>query len=492
MGKPLDTVIKDSIEALGEMTKKVTEEIRKNAARQEKIDEMIGKYENDCNKEITKWGEYEKEDVKKELNYCTDVFMLMKVGDKIKCDCGDKIIPLEFDGEKVVYKDGAVSPSEKDIPKPVDLHMKNCFGTCMLEEPSRHPGTNAAGGNPCEPSIVGTSWLETYNNAKSGQLRTVLFEKSWLACKYMGRIMSADLVQEIDTAGMTEEEAFDWMLRWVKGEYIPQVILDEITHIYAGGDDGVNKFRKDYAYNGTVSYANMDNFDSKFLAWSRFTNNLWEGDEKSEHLNIRPIVIKAICMAESSLGNKGIFNATVNIMQSMAIGDGTLWHLVNCNPYPKIFNTSDANNKQYDNIYAQLNTEEVVNGYVQFVSEDYFYENGDRVFRLDSQHHFGKADIGEMGNPIIKESIKTVRTHNSFPQEQISEQHSQDSEREIIMVNYNQQSIDMSVYAACVLLANKGTTEKEAVGLYNYNDNKDAYASEIQKYLLDFGTNFIN
>ncbi len=488
MGKPLDTVIKDSIEALGEMINEIN---KNNAERQEEINKLISRYENNCNKEITEWDDYVTEDIKKELDYCMDVFVLMKVGDKIKCDCGDKIIPLQFEGKKVVYKDGAVSPSEKDIPKPVDLHMKNCFGTCMLEEPSRHPGTNAAGGNPCEPSIVGTSWLETYNNAKSGQLRTVLFEKSWLACKYMGRIMSADLVQEIDTAGMTEEEAFDWMLRWVKGEYIPQVILDEITHIYAGGDDGVNKFRKDYSYNGTASYANMDKFDSKFLAWSKFTNNLWEGEAKSEHLNIRPIVIKAMCMAETSLGIDGKFNATVNIMQSMTIGDGTLWHMVNCNPYPKTFKTH-VDNMNYDNIYVFDRDEKRDNGYVQFSLSDYFDQNGNRAFKYDGQYYFGKADIGNMGNPAIKESIKTVRTNTSFPQQQISEHHSQDEEREIIMVNYNQQSIDMSLYTACVLLANKGKTERDAVGRYNYEANKDVYALKIQKYLLDFGTNFIN
>lgn len=72
-------------------------------------------------------------------------------------------------------------------------HKKRCFGTCLLEDPSRHPGTNVIGGNDCEPYIVGTSWLDTYNNAKAENFRTTLNKQSWMACKYMGRVMSADV-----------------------------------------------------------------------------------------------------------------------------------------------------------------------------------------------------------------------------------------------------------------------------------------------------------
>lgn len=97
------------------------------------------------------------EDVKRELQYCTDVFMLMKTGDRIKCDCGSKDIALTFEKNMCVYKDGSPSPAENNIPSAIEAHSKNCFGICRLEEPSRHPGKNKTGGNLCEPYIVGAS-----------------------------------------------------------------------------------------------------------------------------------------------------------------------------------------------------------------------------------------------------------------------------------------------------------------------------------------------
>ena len=48
---------------------------------------------------------------------------------------------------------------------------------------------------------------------------------------------------------------------------------------------------------------------------------------------------------------------------------------------------------------------------------------------------------------------------------------------EIIMVTYDQQSVDMSLYAAGVLLANKGTTESKVV--QDYNGKNPDYADEI-------------
>ena len=61
----------------------------------------------------------------------------------------------------------------------------------------------------------------------------------------------------------------------------------------------------------------------------------------------------------------------------------------------------------------------------------------------------------------------------------------------MIMVVYGQQSLDMSLYAAGVALANKSTTEKEAVGEYNVV-NKQGYIREMEKQLAHMGTKFKN
>ncbi len=489
-----------------------------------KVAQILNEYEENCSKPISKWEEFTEDDVKKELKYCTDVFMLMKTGDRIKCDCGSREIALTFEGNMGVYKGGMPSLAESDIPPAIKAHSKDCFGTCLLEEPSKHPGKNKTGGNPCEPYIVGTSWLETYNNAKAGDMKTVLYDKSWLACKYLGRIMSADTVPEIDTTGMTEDDAFEWMLRWAKGEYIPQVLLDKITHIYAGGDEAVEAFRKEFPYSDAKKdpikaekykdlkfelYDNIDAYDSKFLAWSKFANNLWEGEQKDAHLEIRPVVLKAISMVESGMGTDDGYNGTINIMQSLTIGDGTLWHLADYNPEPKVFYTtvnaekkdSKANADDTSGTATKKNVlvwrsvphegkDMVDNGYVQFPADDYFYElSGDVTdSRFEKvalrEHFFGRADIGDTGNPILREAIKTVATH--FPEAPKSNDGTVLPEDGILMVVYDQQSVDMSLYAACLVLANKCNTEREAVGLYNTSEKekKDTYTLAAE-YKLD-------
>jgi len=456
----------------------------------QKTNQLFEEYETNCNKQINNYKNFGVDDIVKELEYCTDYFALLKAGDIIKCDCGSKEIPLSFNGTKVVCKEGSTSPIEVDIPAQIKEHKQGCFGTCLLEEPSRHPGGNAAGGNDCEPYIVGTSWLETYNNVKAEQLKTVLGKKSWLACKYMGRIMSADEIEDIDVTKMTEEEAFEEMLAWAQGKkYIPQVILDKITLIYAGGGQAVEDYWKQYPYKGSDYSVNLDKFDSKLIAWSKFANNLWDSEQADTHLEIRPVVLKAMCMTESSLGTHPDFNGTVNILQSLCIGDGGLWHLAGCNPYT---NTFDADSKENILVWREDKDNEsgnVTNGWVQFHEEDYFAKKTDadgsvsyeRVFKSTQADYFGAADTGEIGNALFGEAIKRVSTNTdagTLPDE-------------MILVVYDQQSIDMSLCAAAIELANKGNEEKAAVTAYNGGGDSD-YTKKVSKNLEDMGTAFIN
>lgn len=88
-------------------------------------------------------------------------------------------------------------------------------------------------------------------------------------------------------------------------------------------------------------------------------------------------------------------------------------------------------------------------------------------------------------------AIKTVKTHSSYPREtkDYDKQGPQYNQGEIIMVTYNQQSVDMSLYAACVLLANKGNTERKAVEQYNGKDgkgDKETYAKDVESCLSHF------
>lgn len=60
------------------------------------------------------------------------------------------------------------------------------------------------------------------------------------------------------------------------------------------------------------------------------------------------------------------------------------------------------------------------------------------------------------------------------------------------MVVYGQQSIDMSLYTAAVLLANKGTAEKEAVREYNHGRNPKEYVDKTEYRLKCLGTDFMS
>lgn len=491
------------------MAVEATEGMGRRAILDDKIKSVENDYVNNCNKVISEWTEYKEEDVTNELEYCEEYFVLMKEGEMIKCDCGSKEMKLHFEGKKTVYKDGAGSPSEKDMPKQI---KKGCFGNCLLEEPSRHPGTNASGGNVCDPYIVGTSWLDTYNNARIEDLRVALNKQSWLACKYMGRIMSVDEIENIDTAGMTEEEAFEMMLAWVKGEqYIPQVILDKITSIYAGQD---SNYFDAYEYEGEDNFDNINKFDVKFVAWGKFVNNLWETEEqRKNHLEIRPVLLKAMCMQESSLGSGIKFNGLINIEQSMNTGDGNLWHVANYNPYPKTFLTEveekgkvvEKSNILVWRSEANEDGSFFENGYVEFDEKDYFLpitdEDGrtvyDRQTKSGEEDYFGKANIGDKGNPLLAESIKKIKTNSECLEESENmETHNKEDilPKEIIMVVHNQQSTDMSLYAGALLLANNYLPEKkESKAVEHYNGDGDlGYVDKVEAFLRDMGTDYIN
>lgn len=488
------TKYKDSIERAPDNLNKKIKEIRRCNNLRDKIQSVEDNYVNECNKTISSWNNFEEADIIKELDYCVDYFVLMKEGDIIKCDCGTKEMELYFDGEKTVYIDKTGNPSEENIPKNIKEHTKGCFGICLLEAPSRHPGMKESGGNNCEPYIVGTSWLDTYNNAKTEDLRIVLNKQSWLACKYMGRIMSVDAMEEIDTADMTEEEAFEMMLAWVRGEqYIPQVILDKITLKYAGQNSAEIASLK---YVGSETFVNIDKYNAKIIAWSKFVNNLWETEEqKKNHLKIRPVLLKALCMQESELGGGTLqFNSDINIAQSLNTGDGGIWHLTNCNPYPHVFSQDGHDNILIWQNKPGSNQDNVTNGYVQFVEADYFLPKTDnnnnivkdingeivfeRVFKDDREAYFGRADIGDDGNPLVHESIKMVNKGGVDPEK-------------TIMVIHNQQSVDMSLFASGLELANHSNTERQAVINYN-GGGTSGYVEDVRGYLIDMGTDYIN
>lgn len=492
-------IINDEVcRILSENAKKIAETVKEEMNRgislRNRIQSVENDYVNECNKEISDWMDFTEDDVIKELNYCVDYFVLMKEGDTIKCDCGTKEMELYFDGKKTVYKDGTGSLSADNIPNKIKNHEEGCFGTCLLEEPSRHPEKKVSDGYVCEPYIVGISWLDTYNNVKIEDLRVALAKQSWLACRYMGRIMSMDAIEEIDTADMTEEEAFEMMLAWIRGEqYIPQVILDKITLIYAGQN------RDDFdslIYNGSESFNNLYKYDAKIIAWSKFVNNLWETEEQKEsHLEIRPVLLKALCMQESELGGgEEQFNSRINIAQSLNTGDGGIWQLVNYNPYPNSFLKDGEKNILVWQNKPGSNGDNVTNGYVQFDEVDYFEAKKDdsnnvikdingeiiyeRVFRIDEKEYFGKADIGENGNSLLLESIKKINKGGV-------------AQEETRIVVYNQQSVDLSLFVGALELANHANTEHQAI--INYNGGGTAgYDGEVEQYLIDMGTDFLS
>ena len=183
-------------------------------------------------------------------------------------------------------------------------------------------------------------------------------------------------------------------------------------------------------------------------------------------------------------------------MHSMTVGDGTFWHMANENPYPRTFFEKNKSGGQEKNVLAFYYTEgkgEVTNGYVQFNLGDAFEESGERSFGgLGSADYFGRADIGDSGNPLFRESIKKVATNSSYPAENDDTKvlPPQTNSGEILMVDYNQQSIDMSLYAAGILLANKGTEESEAV--QDYNGNNDKYGLEIEYRLKCLHSEYVD
>lgn len=103
--------------------------------------------------------------------------------------------------------------------------------------------------------------------------------------------------------------------------------------------------------------------------------------------------------------------------------------------------------------------------------------------------------IGEVGNPVLGESIKKVATHSDYPANDPKDARAdliETRKGEIIMVTYNQQSVEMSFYVGALELANHGTTERIATKNYNSGRNVEAYANRVEEYLKDMNLCFVD
>ena len=58
--------------------KEKTVNIKTDGNRESQIKELLNNYEKECNKVITDWTQFKKEDIQKELGFCIDAFMLIE------------------------------------------------------------------------------------------------------------------------------------------------------------------------------------------------------------------------------------------------------------------------------------------------------------------------------------------------------------------------------------------------------------------------------
>ena len=292
---------------------------------------------------------------------------------------------------------------------------------------------------------------------------------SILFCKHGGIITPVNSGQTFFS--ITMDVALQYMELYLEGnlceedvliyiQYVAQNCELEIATIGSGGLQGADIER---------------NFDDYILAWSYYWNvKIDEGVFGEEKVYIRPDVVKAMIMDESSWGSPGAKNSSRDVMQCLVPGDYALWLLSGYNPLDTMDNGSFR--------YHMGTNEEVV-----WIKDGAEYKQGsmrtefcyykDEVKKITTTSEMGFGD----GLGILANIITIIDSSEDELKEFAGE----------YLIHYDEETVNMSIACGTAYLAyNMGKMGNEMAGVRQYNGGgKEEITGEADAYVKSINEN---
>lgn len=288
---------------------------------------------------------------------------------------------------------------------------------------------------------------------------------SILFCKHGGLIYPVTSGQGFDYAYLTMEAALNYLDLYLEGKISEYQISLIILFVAQNCGMTIEIIQRGAFVGADVA----KNFDNNIVAWSYYwnqkINNSMFGNNK---ILIRPEIIKAMIMDESSWGDDGAKNCSRDVMQCLYPGDYALWILSGYDP--------TLSGKAHDG-----DSERVV-----------WIEDGDEYKEGSMRGEFFADNVSEFGNGlrILDNVISTISgTENDLLAKYKDE----------YLIHYDEVTPNMSIACGTGYLAHLinddrgGGSEKEGVRSYNgggkqgKNGVQDAYVKSINENLECLG-----
>ncbi len=288
---------------------------------------------------------------------------------------------------------------------------------------------------------------------------------SILFCKHGGLIYPVTSGQGFDYAYLTMEAALNYMDLYLEGKISEYQISLIILFVAQNCGMTIEIIQRGAFVGADVA----KNFDNNIVAWSYYwnqkINNSMFGNNK---ILIRPEIIKAMIMDESSWGDDGAKNCSRDVMQCLYPGDYALWILSGYDP--------TLSGKAHDG-----DSERVV-----WIKDGGEYKEG------SMRGEFFADNVSEFGNGlrILDNVISTISgTENDLLAKYKDE----------YLIHYDEVTPNMSIACGTGYLAHLinddrgGGSEKEGVRSYNgggkqgKNGVQDAYVKSINENLECLG-----
>lgn len=252
----------------------------------------------------------------------------------------------------------------------------------------------------------------------------------------------------------TMEEALYHMELYLEDEISEEEIEEYIEFVAIESDMELPMITRGELVGRDVTY----DFDNYIVAWTYYWNQkIMAGDMGQRKITIRPEVVKAMIMDESTWGSKGNKNSERDVMQSLFPGDPSLWILAGVDPelyeskrfvfVTKEGQITEASRAEYNGIFSDGKK----------VTEKYGY--GDGFVR-------------------VRNTISII-------------DHPHDTGEECFYVDYMKVTPNLSIACGIGVLAHKTNwnyageeTEREGVRRYNGGGNPN-YLDDITSHLKE-------
>ena len=221
------------------------------------------------------------------------------------------------------------------------------------------------------------------------------------------------------------------------------------------------------------------NFDKYILAWSYYWNcKISEGIFGNGRIAVRPDVVKAMIMDESSWGAKPKLNSINDVMQAFVPGDFALWILSGYDPTLK----DKSHYGNTEQVVWVVNEGNYMEASMRVKDYNYYYDNNNTITTT------ANCGFGDGIGILQKKVISIIDTSAGQVPTELANSDGQ------YLIHYDAETPNMSIACDIAYLAyniENANSEREGVAAYNgggaESKTGQSYVDKIDGFLSELG-----